>query len=1311
MANEDSDQGNTVSVIIGTLKEFNKDNDDWILYTERMEHFFGANNIKDAQRKQSLFLSSIGAECYKLLSNLLSPEKPASKSYSELVSVLKNHYQPKPSEIVERCKFNSRQRKPNESVSVFISELRSLAENCNFGTTLNEMLRDRLVCGINDDSIQKRLLSEDPLSFEKAMKIAISLELASKNVSDLQGMNLADKAETDKVHQLQRKKKAPKQKPCYRCGKNNHRQENCYFKESKCKNCGKIGHINKACKARSGQNPKSNGSKSPKPSFRPRNSVQHLANESDEDNSGYLFTINHTTRQIPKSLKIDLCVNDVAETFEIDTGASISLISEDTYLKKFSKLGLNKTNTRLSTYTGEKLDVKGLINADIAYEGQKVHLPLYVVASKGPSLIGRDLLEVLKVNWNKVFPRVNTINSLTLKEILKNHGGVFQSGLGTLKDIKAAIHIDESVSPTYCKARTVPYAMRQKVEHELQRLEEDKIIEPIQYSEWAAPIVPVLKPDKSVRICGDYKLTVNKAAKTDKYPIPKAEDIFATLAGGEKFSKLDLTHAYQQVHLDDKSKEYVVINTHKGLYRYNRLPFGVSSAPGIFQRIMENLLQGIPHVAVYLDDVLITGSNDDEHLKTLNLVLSKLESAGLRLKRDKCEFMAPSVIYLGHKIDKYGLHPTEEKVRAIHNAPEPTNVSELKSFLGLLTYYSKFLRNLTETLAPLYALLQKGVPFKWGSKERRAFEKSKSLLTSSKVLVHFNPKLDLILACDASNYGIGAVLAHRMADGSEKPIAFASRTMNKAEQNYSQVEKEGLACIFGVKKFHSYLYGRHFELITDNKAIHSLFNEKKAVSPQASSRIQRWSLTLGAYDYTLKFRNTQNHANADALSRLPLAEAPANTKAPVETVLMMEMLNEGPIKPDQIRKWTRTDPVLSKVLTYTQYGWPEKTKTEDVKPYLQKQNEITTEEGCLMWGNRVIMPKQGRKQILDELHQGHPGMARMKSLARMIVWWPNIDSHIEEKIKHCNSCQEHKAMPPKAPLHPWQYPDAPWERVHVDYAGPFMGHMFLVVVDAYSKWIEVHKMTTSTSSATIQNLRKTFSQFGIPDVLVTDNGTCFTSEEFKIFCEQNGIRHVTSAPFHPASNGLAERAVQTVKQGLKKMTAGTIDDKLSRFLFQYRLTPQTTTGETPAKKFLNRELKSRLDKIRPDLKKRVQEKQWKQKMTHDKTAVERKFEIGQTVYVKNYGKGQNWLPGTISQQTGPVSFAVSVGTKMIRRHQDQIRARENTITGTETRRLNFGPNEWPNLDESEKLPLGDPPVTRKTYPSRERRAPDRYGFS
>ncbi|XP_039396208.1 uncharacterized protein K02A2.6-like, partial [Mauremys reevesii] len=353
--------------------------------------------------------------------------------------------------------------------------------------------------------------------------------------------------------------------------------------------------------------------------------------------------------------------------------------------------------------------------------------------------------------------------------------------------------------------------------------------------------------------------------------LPRIDDLFAGLAGGQKFSKIDLSQAYLQMHVDEKSQELLTIVTHKGLYRYCRLPFGITSAPALFQRAMDQILCGLSGVQFYLDDILVTGRNEEDHLKNLEATLQRLEEYGLRVRKDKCEFFKPSVEYLGHIIDSAGLHKAPAKVKAIVEAPPPRNVSQLRS------------------------------------------------------------------------------------------------------------------------------------------------------------------------------------------------------------------------------------------------------------------TELSVQSGCLLWGRRVIIPPPLRSQMLEQLHSGHCGIVRMKEIARSYFWWPGLDNTIEEKAKACMSCQGVRNAPQWAPLHPWDWPENPWQRIHVDFAGPLEGSMFLVAIDAHSKWPEVSIMQSTSAESTIQKLRGLFSHFGLPEQLVSDNGPQFVSQAFQNFMKANGIHHITSAPYHLSTNGLAERFVQTMK--------------------------------------------------------------------------------------------------------------------------------------------------------------------------------------
>ena len=352
----------------------------------------------------------------------------------------------------------------------------------------------------------------------------------------------------------------------------------------------------------------------------------------------------------------------------------------------------------------------------------------------------------------------------------------------------------------------MPYILKQKVADELDRLCNLGIFSPVKTAKWVTPIVPVVKKDGTIRICGDFKSTVNQATHIETYPLPRVEELFSNLARGKYFSKLDISSAYLQLPLAELSKEYLTINTHRGLYQFNRLPFGVASAPAIFQRSMETLLHDLPGLFVYLDDILITGSKLAEHLANLEGVLKRLSEAGLRLNKEKCAFFLEQIEYLDHTIDAQGVHPTGEKIKAIKNAPQPKNVTELRSFLGLLNYYSRFLPTLSAKMAPLYSLLQKMTSWSWGSQQQEAFSIAKDALQEDTLLVHFDPSKPLIVACDVSQYGLGAVLSHKMDNGEDRPVAFASQTLNPTEKKYSQFENEGLAIIFAVKKFHHYIY-------------------------------------------------------------------------------------------------------------------------------------------------------------------------------------------------------------------------------------------------------------------------------------------------------------------------------------------------------------------------------------------------------------------------------------------------------------------------------------------------------------------------
>ena len=491
-----------------------------------------------------------------------------------------------------------------------------------------------------------------------------------------------------------------------------------------CHHCNKKGHIAPVCCSKTKEQKRTS-----KPTGGHKQG-QHRANHVHEDtpslvldtsaSSGDEYHIHLLDECSSHPITIDVFVNRRPLSMEVDTGAAVSIISEKTHQMLFADLKLHRTTLRLKTYTEEYMQVTGQLRVVEQYGKQQEKLVLIVVAGNGPSLFGSNWLKYLRLDWSTI-ATVNTVRGKSLQALLKEQPQLLAEGLGKVEPYRATLQVWPDVMPKFCRFRPVPFAIREAVGKELDHLEEQGIIEKVTHCDWAAPIVPVPKKDGRFRICGDYKVTINQALSVEQYPLPKPEDLFATLAGGQAFSKLDLSQAYLQVQLDEHSKHYLTVNTHQGLYRYVRLRFGVASAPALFQKMMDTVLQGIPGVICYIDDILITGKDERRHLRSLKEVFQRLEKHGFRLKQEKCEFLMPTIEYLGHQITKNGVQPLPSKVAAIEQAPTHTNIQELRSFLGLLDYYGKFIPNLSTILHPLNALLQADPKWIWNQECMKPF--------------------------------------------------------------------------------------------------------------------------------------------------------------------------------------------------------------------------------------------------------------------------------------------------------------------------------------------------------------------------------------------------------------------------------------------------------------------------------------------------------------------------------------------------------------------------------------------------------------
>lgn len=1231
--------------------QFNPDELSFEVYLNLFEAHLATNEITDDAKKKNYLFVSVGAKVFGTLANLTAPDMPTTKTYAELIDLLKGHYVTKPSYHRSLVSFQQRRKVEGESLKELYADLKRLAKDCNFGATFDSRLRDQLFMAVDRLPFFKFLLAED-LNLDGLT----SAKLLDR-IQTLEKAHVGEGTVNFEVNKIRDGKRFMSQK-CKHCGFP-HNSADCRFKNLTCRSCEKKGHLERVCRFKKNeakyQKNKDTRVKIVKESVQPYN----VSNENESlDQDEMLLNVEDDNDILVNSVKPEMFVfelNNRKVPLEVDTGACVSLLSEDWV--KHLKVKTKPTEKKLSAYGGKKVTVNGEVSLNVKFNNNIAEHIFYVTDLNCNNLCGRDLmkkLDIKLIGLNENL-RVNAIQSrYDITQLLNQYK--INENL-PISEIEAKIHIKDDYVPKYFKARPVPLAHKDLVEEALQELINDNIIEPVAFSDCASPIVPVLKKNGKMRICCDLKY-LNTQINIEKYPLPKLDEMLAVIGDNKIFSKLDLCNAYLQIPVAKKDQELLVVSTEKGLFKYLRLPFGLASAPGIFQRFISQLLSNIDGVIVYLDDILICSKTPTDQFNKLKIVLNILQEANVKLNLQKCKFNQSKIDFLGYVISEKGLSPSEDKVKAVLDAPVPQNVQELQSFLGLVTYYSRFIHRFSDILAPLYNLTKKNTRFVWDRKCEIAYDLIKKSLCNSNVLTCFTGKHKIILETDASPVGVGCVLI-QVENNVEKPIAFASKMLTSAEKNYSQTDREALGLVFGVTKFKYFLLGRNFELRTDHKTLLGLFGRGKSISTDSNARLVRWSVLLSQYSYDLTHKKGKVNYVADALSRLPISDD-IRSQVPMEYVKMIQSLDFFDFSFKTVQNLTRNDSVLSKIISYVKFGWPNNDRS--CNEYSKFKKDLSIYDNVLLFRNRIVVPSELRANVLSILHSGHNGIVAMKAEARQSIWWPNLSVDIEELARSCNDCciNNKQCSEPKLV---WNFASKPWSRLHIDYCGPIDNKYFLIIIDSFSKFLDVYCTSSMTSSTTIELLRKCFCNFGVPDSIVSDNAPYFVSAEIKDFYERNGIKLINPAPFHPASNGLAERAVRTFKQGIPKFQNGTMNTRLCRFLYNYRKTIHSRTNKSPAEIMFGRSFKSSLDICRNSNKKLEEYKMMQSPNFID--FEENKYSVGQAVFARNFAKGESWLPAVIVEIVGSRNYVVKVinkaGHLIWRRHSDQIKPRFNNV--------------------------------------------------
>lgn len=1226
---------------------------NWLDWIRTFRFYATATELekKDKKIQAAIFMTAIGQEAGKVFESFQLKEEEIT--YEILVKKFDEHFKPKINSTYERFVFNNLSQSVGEKFEDFLTRIRLQFLKCNYEKiTVEDILKDRLILGICKDDIREKLINDDTKTLNEVINICKAHEVASLQMQAVKVEKEINLIKTRNKNENVSNKNDNNNSSikiffCKRC-KTKHGAKSCPAYGVICSKCNCKNHLPVACRAKF---------------------------KSDKTKNQKIDNLNESVDLYIDSLNVgcpgdgwyeSVRINDAIIKFKLDTGAECNVLPK--HIVDRLHLKIDKTVTKnLITYSGHRITVLGELLVRCGIKNINTEIVFKVIDSNATPILGKRTCQELNLIQR---PNGQNIDYITIDETIYN-------GLGCLKNFEYDIDLIDNPSFEIYPPRRIAHSIRDQVKNEIDKMEKMEVIKKIMEPTPAVSPMVVVRQKNRIRICLDPS-NVNKNILRRHHPLQTIEEISSRINKSKIFTLLDCKKGFWQVRVSERTQKYLAFATPWGRYTCLRMPFGLASAPEIFQHIMNGLLGNIPNVECSMDDILIHAETEEKCSEVTKRVLDIIGKAGLKLNKEKCLFNKKSLKFLGHVISENGLEMDKDKISTIFNIETPTTAKQVQRLLGMVTYVSKFIPNCSKLTAPMRDLIKKDTTFVWDAEQERAFVEIKKALTTAPVLKFYDTKKDVKLSVDASKTALGAVLLQ-----DEHPIAYASRSLTSAEFNYPQIEKEATAIRFACKKFHEYIYGKQVTIESDHKPLETIF--KKPIT-SAPPRLQRILFDVMVYSPKVIYKKGTEIPIADALSRDVKNRINEAEEEDLQIHIVMPFSANALV---ELVEDTKNDPDLRILKNYIMTGWPEeKLILQSLKHFSTFKDELAVYDEIIYKGEKIVIPTKQISKILKIAHIGHIGIQSSIRLVRQSFYWKNLASDIEELVSKCSVCQQTQRNNVKEVITTKLVPDLPFQIVGSDLF-TFNSESYLLIVDSYSGYIDFEKLNDTHSIQIINQLQKWFSVHGTPEILETDNGPQYSSYEFKKFAEEWNFRHQTSSPRFPRSNGLAERGVQTAKLLLKKCFKDGTNIYLA--LQNWRNTPRSDELGSPNSRLFSRRTRTILpikrDQLKPKIITKVQENlqtlRDKQKQYADRGA-KVAIPLNTNDKVRLQIGPREWTAGTIVRNAdAPKSVYVKTDyDKILRRNTHQL---AKTSACLHPKRKSF----IPSVPSSERRELND----------------------